>query len=297
MDVDRACTATFTAALGTFPVTVTTAGAGSGTISGPGISCTRTNGVQSGDCTESYIENSSVTLTQTAAAGSTAGGFSGDCAGAICNLTINGAKAVTGTFNAQTFPLTVDIQGTGAGVVASTNVAGIGCAGNAGSDSGDCTENYAANATVTLQASPAAGSTFTGSWGGACAAFGTNPTCTVSMTAAQAVTASFTLTGGGGGGGGTDDCTISGNSLPNVLNGTPGPDIICGKGGNDIINAKGGADIVRGGNGSDVINGGKGPDSLLGGAGADVIAGGKGPDIANGGPGADACTAETKISC
>src|SRR5207237_597680 len=44
-------------------------------------------------------------------------------------------------------------------------------------------------------ATPAAGATFSG-WGGACA--GTVTTCTVVMTAAKSVTASFSSTGGGG---------------------------------------------------------------------------------------------------
>ena len=51
------------------------------------------------------------------------------------------------------------------------------------------------NATVTLTATPAPGATFAG-WGGACS--GTIPTCTVQMTAARSVIASFTTGGGGG---------------------------------------------------------------------------------------------------
>jgi beta-xylosidase len=51
-----------------------------------------------------------------------------------------------------------------------------------------CTASYAAQASVTLAASPGSGSTFS-SWSGACT--GAGRTCTVSMTADQAVTATF----------------------------------------------------------------------------------------------------------
>jgi hypothetical protein len=297
---DEACGATFTTET-TFPLSVTTGGPGSGTVTAPGISCTQANGVQSGDCLESYASGTVVNVSATPGSGSTFDGFSGDCAGNSCSVTMTAPRAVTATFGAVTFPLTVDIQGTGVGTVTSTNVPGIACAGNAGTDGGDCTENIAANTNVTLQATAAAGSTFVGSWGGACAAFGTNPTCTVSMTAAQNVTASFTLSGPAPGA-----CTINGTPGPDVLNGTPGPDVICGKGGADIIRGFGGADILRGGNGPDTIYGGNGPDTLQGGVGRDTLRGGNGPDtliggkgidFANGGAGADTCVAETKISC
>jgi Ca2+-binding RTX toxin-like protein len=234
-----------------------------------------------------------VNVVATPGAASTFAAFSGDCVGATCSVTMTAPRSVTATFNAVTFALTVDIQGTGTGVVTSTSGPGIACAGNAGVDGGDCSESYAQNTNVTLQATAGSGSTFVGSWGGACAAFGTNPTCVVSMTAAQAVTASFTLLGGGGAGA----CTITGTAGADVLNGTAGPDVICGKGGNDVINGKGGADTLKGDKGADVISGGGGPDKLFGGKGADVLKGGTGADTANGGPGIDVCKAEVKISC
>jgi hypothetical protein len=301
---DESCGATFTTDV-TFPLAITTAGPGSGTVTATGINCVHTTGIPSGDCLESYPAGTVVAVSATAGANSTLA-LTGDCVALPCSVTMDAARSITATFNAVTFPLTVDIQGNGQGVVTSTSGPGIACAGNAGADGGDCSENVIANTNVTLQATAASGSTFVGSWGGACAAFGSNPTCTVSMTAAQAVTASFTLTGGGGGGGGGGACTISGNGLGNVLNGTPGPDIICGKGGPDVIRGRGGADIIRagtgadivyGGNGPDTIQGGNGPDTLRGGSGPDTITGGGGVDFANGGAGVDACVAETEISC
>jgi hypothetical protein len=88
-------------------------------------------------------------------------------------------KVCTGT--PTTYPLTVIKTGTGTGTVTS-NPAGINCGT-------DCSESYNSGTVVTLTANPASGSTFTG-WSGACSGAGA---CQVTMTAAQSVTASFTL--------------------------------------------------------------------------------------------------------
>lgn len=83
-----------------------------------------------------------------------------------------------------TFALNVTKAGTGSGTVTS-NPAGIRCGA-------DCSETYAANTVVTLNAKAPSGTTFAG-WSGACS--GTGP-CVVTMNAAKTVTASFN-TGGG----------------------------------------------------------------------------------------------------
>jgi subtilisin family serine protease len=81
---------------------------------------------------------------------------------------------------APTFAVMVAKSGTGTGTVASTP-AGINCGG-------DCNERFPGGATVTLTATPSAGSVFTGWSGGGCSGTGS---CAVSTTAT--VTASFNL--------------------------------------------------------------------------------------------------------
>jgi hypothetical protein len=80
--------------------------------------------------------------------------------------------------------LTVSKAGAGLGTVTSVP-AGINCGAT-------CSASYDFGASVVLTASPAAGSTFTGWSGGGCSGTGT---CTVSMLAATAVTATFSGTG------------------------------------------------------------------------------------------------------
>jgi YVTN family beta-propeller protein len=67
-----------------------------------------------------------------------------------------------------------------------TNETGIACAT-------DCVQQYGVGRAVTLTATPVGRSTFAG-WSGACAGAATAPTCTVAMTAAQSVGASFVVT-------------------------------------------------------------------------------------------------------
>jgi hypothetical protein len=182
------CTATF--ALQSLTLTVATAGSGSGTITSapPGIAC----GV---DCAEGFDFGTIVMLTAAPAAGSSFGGWSGDPDCSDGSVTIDGAKSCTATFTLQTFPLNVTTTGSGTGTVTSTP-AGIDCGA-------DCTEIFDYGTAVSLNAVPAAGSTFTG-WSG-------DPDCadgSVAIDSARSCTATFTLqtfqllvnrTGSGGG--------------------------------------------------------------------------------------------------
>ncbi|MEI6206552.1 MAG: VCBS repeat-containing protein [Desulfuromonadales bacterium] len=81
----------------------------------------------------------------------------------------------------SSYALSVAKSGTGSGTVTSSP-AGISCGAT-------CSANYASGTSVTLTAAPASGSTF-GGWSGACSGSGT---CTVAMSSAKSVTATFTL--------------------------------------------------------------------------------------------------------
>jgi Tol biopolymer transport system component len=170
-------TATFT--LKRFTLTVAKAGAGSGTVTGSGISC-------GSDCTESYASGTSVTLTASAAANAEFGGWSGGgCSGTglSCTVTLGADTTVTATFAPPAaFGLTVAKAGTGQGTVASVP-AGLLCGA-------DCTTGYAPGTPVILAATAAAGSAFSGWTGGGCSGTGT---CTVTLGADTAVTATFSL--------------------------------------------------------------------------------------------------------
>ena len=81
-----------------------------------------------------------------------------------------------------TYSLAVTKSGTGSGTVTS-GPAGINCGS-------DCSESYTSGTSVTLTASAASGSTFTGWSGEGCSGAGT---CTVSMTQNRNVTATFNI--------------------------------------------------------------------------------------------------------
>jgi hypothetical protein len=96
-------------------------------------------------------------------------------------------QALTFPGDATSFPaatsyiLTVAMAGTGSGTV-TPDSGTLSWAGSVG------TATYAANTLVTLTATPATGSTFSG-WSGACV--GNTNTCAVTMSQAQSVTATF----------------------------------------------------------------------------------------------------------
>jgi Divergent InlB B-repeat domain len=77
--------------------------------------------------------------------------------------------------------LTVSLAGNGSGTVSGT---GISCPGT-------CSHSYTAGSTVTLTASAASASTFSG-WSGGCSGTGS---CTVTLSSDQVVTATFTAAG------------------------------------------------------------------------------------------------------
>jgi uncharacterized repeat protein (TIGR02543 family) len=182
MTAARSVTATFNSSATTFALSVTKAGAGTGTVmsSPSGINCGTT-------CSANYASGTSVMLTASAASGSTFAGWGGACTGTgACTVSMTAARAVTVTFNgASTFALSVSRVGTGTGTV-SSSPSGINCGTM-------CSANYASGTSVTLTAAAASGSTFA-AWSGAC----TGSSCVLSMTAARSVTATFNMSGGTG---------------------------------------------------------------------------------------------------
>lgn len=95
-----------------------------------------------------------------------------------------------------TYPLVVNTGGLGSGTISGT-ANGTPCAGN-------CAGSYASGTAIVLQASAAAGSTFTG-WSGDCSGTGS---CNLTMNGAKSVTATFA---GGNPGDHTLTVTVSGN--------------------------------------------------------------------------------------
>jgi endo-1,4-beta-xylanase len=161
-----------------YTLTVSKAGAGTGTVTGGSINCGTT-------CSQTSASGTTVTLSAAAASGSTFTGWSGACTGTgSCIVTLTANQTVTATFGTTTtnYTLTAAKAGTGSGTVTSS-VGGINCGAT-------CTASIASGTAVTLTATPASGSSFTG-WSGACTGTGS---CIVTMTANQSVTATFAAT-------------------------------------------------------------------------------------------------------
>jgi hypothetical protein len=175
MDAARSVTATFGVARHVLTIGTSGSGAGSITSADGTIDCPQA-------CGQTYDHGTPVALTATAAAGSVFTGWSGDCAGAAttCDLTMNAARNVTGTFAALR-TLSVTNAGAGTGSISSDS-GGIACPGT-------CGASYVHGTPVQLTATAGANSTFTG-WSGACTGTGG---CQVTMDAAKSVTATFSL--------------------------------------------------------------------------------------------------------
>lgn len=258
-------------------VSVSLQGGGSGHVIGQeGLSCPGKCSVDMEDFFDVVYQPDR--LTATADPGSIFAGWGGACifygSGSTCTIQRfwDGTRNVTARFERLTLDrpsgLTVSAEGTGAGTVTAP---GIACPG-------DCAQAYLYNASVSVSATPAPGSSFAG-WSGACS--GTASPCTLTMGASKSVTATFTADSPAGGGttgatsgtpgtsGARDDCTIRGTRGHDVLRGTPGRDVICGLAGKDTLIGRAGNDVLRGGAGADLLRGGRGRDLLNGGAGVD----------------------------
>jgi hypothetical protein len=85
----------------------------------------------------------------------------------------------------ESFQLSITAAGTGAGTISSSPT-GISCGAT-------CSASFASGTQVTLTETAGANSTFTG-WAGACS--GSNPSCTLTLSASQQVTATFSANPG-----------------------------------------------------------------------------------------------------
>jgi hypothetical protein len=91
--VSAATTVTATFAVATYPLSVTLAGTGQGSVAGPGIDCGQ-------DCAESVTGGTVVQLTATADQGSVFVGWSGPCSGTgSCSVTVSSGTVVGATFD------------------------------------------------------------------------------------------------------------------------------------------------------------------------------------------------------
>ena len=146
----------------------------------------------SGTATADFAAGTDVTLTAVPDEGATFTAWGGACDGAVgntCVVTMDEAKTATATFTMDaTGPFAVDVTkaGSGTGVVTSVPT-GIDCGE-------DCSEEFAEGTLVTLTATADAGSTFAG-WTGCDSA--TDNECTVTVDAAESVTATFAVEGEG----------------------------------------------------------------------------------------------------
>jgi alpha-tubulin suppressor-like RCC1 family protein len=161
-----------------FSLAVSVSGNGTVTSDPAGIDC-------GSSCSLTAKSGTSVTLTATPAAGSIFSAWGGACSGiGVCSVSLDTSKAVSAAFfafSSGTYNLNVGVTGSGAVV---SNPAGINCGAT-------CTAAFGANATVTLTATPASGYMFSG-WTGPCSGSGT---CTVTMSQAKTVNATFALIG------------------------------------------------------------------------------------------------------
>jgi|GEM_PF-1425923 len=180
LEKDSTLEAVFVPATRTLTVSKTGSGSGTVTSEPAGVSCGAT-------CTGKFQQGAKVTLSATAASGSTFAGWSGaGCSGTgSCVVVIGEADvAVTATFDLKPVrrKLTVEKKGTGTGTVTSSP-AGISCGAT-------CTAEYDTGTEVTLSGT-AGPNTEAVKWSG-CDSIAAGK-CKVTMSAAKTVTATFDL--------------------------------------------------------------------------------------------------------
>ena len=177
-----------------------------------------TGGLEGTACSVTVPQFSTITVQSQPDDGYFFNGWGGNCSGTnpTCSAYLAGDRSVSADFlSSGSNALTVLVDGSG-------NVSGGGINCSAGAT---CTKQEPPTATITLSAAPDSGYAFTG-WSGACT--GLQTTCTVQMSSARDVTASFdplvpvniTVNGAGTVSGANVTCgpgpqTCSGTAAPN----------------------------------------------------------------------------------
>ena len=140
--------------------TLTFTSSGDGSLNAAGTPC------RAGRCTATIAAGTVVTVDAAPDAGASFAGFSGDCTGATCSLTMSADHSVTGAFTRPPPPagqarLSVHLDGSGS---VKSAPAGIDCGAT-------CAALFDSRASVTLTQAPAAGWHFVG-WGMGCSGNG-----------------------------------------------------------------------------------------------------------------------------
>ncbi|MBM7844941.1 LamG-like jellyroll fold domain-containing protein [Herpetosiphon giganteus] len=156
-------------------------GSGTGRITSmpAGIDC-------GGSCAAFFAASTVITLTAQPDPTSLFNGWSGACSGqTVCAVTMNQAQAVTASFRLNTYPLSIDFAGDGAGTI-TIMPAGLQC----NEQTPTCLVMVNAGTVVTITAAPMPTSRFVG-WSGACS--GATIACISMIDQARQVTATFAL--------------------------------------------------------------------------------------------------------
>lgn len=167
-----------------YPLTINSANPASGVAITVSPADVKSLGNGTTPFSRTYLPAASVTLTAPASAGSNLFSSWSGCtstSGTSCTVSMTAAKTVTANYVVSTYPLTVALAGIGSGSV-TPSVGTLIWTGKTG------TASYDPGTSVVLTAAAGPGSVFT-SWSGCTSSSGA--TCTVSMTAAKNVTATF----------------------------------------------------------------------------------------------------------
>ncbi|MBL0892540.1 MAG: hypothetical protein IBJ19_18270, partial [Gemmatimonadaceae bacterium] len=172
-------------------ITVVPTGTGDGQVfAGSVISCLRANGSNSGTCSATVPNGTTLTLTAIPDGESNFSGWTGACSGTgLCQVTVDQARTVTAVFTRRQVLLTLNLAaGSQGGFGSVSTSSGFTCTLAEGESSRQCSTLVDVSRNLTLTASPGVDQTFSG-FSGACAS--SSVTCTFIVTQNASVTATF----------------------------------------------------------------------------------------------------------